>query len=102
MAKLELALGLIDEVRSWGLKDRLALADSEFGHSYEFRQALRSRGFDYVVQVEGDLTGWTEDPHPFSKASLTLASQILLPLHPPSDLSPPEISLRGLHCLAFE
>jgi len=62
--KPELALDLIDEVRSWGLKDRLVLADSAFGDAYEFRQALRSRGLDYIVQVEGDLTGWTEDPHP--------------------------------------
>jgi len=62
--KPELALDLIDEVRSWGLKDRLVLADSAFGDAYEFRQALKSRGLDYIVQVEGDLTGWTEDPHP--------------------------------------
>jgi len=62
--KPELALDLIDEVRSWGLKDRLVLADSAFGDSYEFRQALRRRELDYVVQVSGDLTGWTEDPHP--------------------------------------
>jgi SRSO17 transposase len=62
--KPELGLDLIDEVRSWGLKDRLVLADSAFGDAYEFRQALRSRGLNYIVQVEGDLTGWTEDPHP--------------------------------------
>jgi SRSO17 transposase len=62
--KLELALDLIDEVRSWGLQDRLVLADSGYGDSYEFRQALRRRQLDYIVQVEGDLVAWTEDPHP--------------------------------------
>jgi len=62
--KLELALGLMDEVRGWGLQDRLVLADSAYGNSYDFRQALKSRGLDYVVQVEGDLVAWTEDPHP--------------------------------------
>ncbi|MCJ7747962.1 MAG: IS701 family transposase, partial [Desulfobacterales bacterium] len=62
--KLELALDLIDEVRGWGLGDRLVLADSAYGSSYEFRQGLRSRELDYVVQVEGGMMGWTEDPHP--------------------------------------
>ena len=62
--KPQLALELIDEVRSWGLKDRVVLADSLYGDSYEFRQGLRNRSLDYVVQVEGKLVGWTQDPHP--------------------------------------
>jgi SRSO17 transposase len=62
--KTELALDLIDEVRVWGLHDRLVLADSLYGDSYEFRQGLRKRKLDYVVQVSGNLTAWTEDPHP--------------------------------------
>jgi len=62
--KPQLALDLIDEVRSWGLKDRLVLTDSLYGDPYEFRQGLRMRQLDYVVQVEGRLTAWTEDPHP--------------------------------------
>ena len=62
--KTELALDLIDEVRAWGLHDRLVLSDSGYGDAYEFRHELRSRELDYVVQVSGDLTGWTEDPHP--------------------------------------
>ena len=62
--KPELALVLIDEVKAWGLQDRLVLADSGYGDVYEFRQGLRRRKLDYVVQVSGDLTGWTEDPHP--------------------------------------
>ena len=36
--KSELALDLIDEVRGWGLQDRLVLADSVYGDAYEFRQ----------------------------------------------------------------
>ncbi len=62
--KTELALDLIDEVRGWGVEDRVVLTDSAYGDSYEFRKGLRSRGLDYVVQVEGNLTAWTEDPHP--------------------------------------
>ena len=62
--KIELALALIDEVRGWGLEERLVLADSAYGDCYEFRKGVRSRGLEYVVQVEGKLTAWTEDPHP--------------------------------------
>jgi SRSO17 transposase len=62
--KPELALELIDEVKAWGLQNRLVLTDSGYGDIYEFRQGLRSRDLDYVVQVSKDLTGWTEDPHP--------------------------------------
>jgi SRSO17 transposase len=62
--KPELALDLIDQVKAWGLENRLVLADSVYGDGYAFRQGLRSRQLDYVVQVSGDLTAWTEDPHP--------------------------------------
>ena len=62
--KSELALDLIDEVKGWGLQGRLVLADSAYGDGFEFRQGLRDRRLDYVVQVSRDLTGWTEDPHP--------------------------------------
>lgn len=60
--KPELALELIDEVKGWGLQDRMVSADSAYGRAYEFRHGLRSRGLDYVVQVSGDLMAWTEDP----------------------------------------
>jgi len=62
--KTALALDLIDEVKTWGLQGRVVLADSAYGDAYDFRQGLRSRKLDYVVQVSGDLTGWTQDPHP--------------------------------------
>jgi len=63
-SKPELALDLVDEVRRWGLSDRLVLADSAYGDGYEFRRGLRDRKLHYVVQVSGDMTAWTEDPHP--------------------------------------
>jgi SRSO17 transposase len=62
--KIELALDLIDEAKEWGLQGRLVLADSAYGDAYDFRQGLQSRTLDYVVQVSGELTGWTQDPHP--------------------------------------
>lgn len=63
-SKPQLALDLIDEVRGWGLGDRLILADSAYGDGYGFRQALRGRNLDYILQVSADLTAWTQDPHP--------------------------------------
>jgi SRSO17 transposase len=62
--KPELALDLIDEVKGWGLQGRLVLTDSAYGDVFEFRQGLRSRKLDYVVQVSGELMAWTKDPHP--------------------------------------
>ena len=62
--KPELALDLIDEVKRWGLQGRLVLTDSAYGDVFEFRQGLRSRELDYVVQVSGELMAWTKDPHP--------------------------------------
>jgi SRSO17 transposase len=66
--KIVLALDLIDEVKGWGLQGRLVLADSAYGDSYDFRQGLRGRELDYVVQVSGELTAWTQDPHPSEPA----------------------------------
>ena len=62
--KPDLALDLVDEVKEWGLQGRLVLADSAYGDVFEFRQGLRSRELDYVVQVTGELMAWTKDPHP--------------------------------------
>lgn len=62
--KIVLALDLIDEAKEWGLQGRLVLADSAYGDAYDFRQGLRGRELDYVVQVRGELTAWTQDPHP--------------------------------------
>ena len=50
--------------KGWGLQGRLVLADSAYGDVFEFRQGLRSRKLDYVVQVSGELMAWTKDPHP--------------------------------------
>jgi SRSO17 transposase len=73
--KSELALDLIDEVKGWSLQGRLVLADSAYGDGFEFRQGLRGRQLDYVVQVSGNLTGWTEDPHP-AKPPMTAGGKI--------------------------
>jgi len=52
---LELALDLIDEVKSWGLQERTVLAGEHFGASHDFRIGLKERALGYVVKVTGDL-----------------------------------------------
>ena len=86
--KTELALDVVDEVREWGLQDRLVLADSAYGDTYEFRQGLRDRTLDYVVQVSRELTAWTEDPHP-AKPPMKRGGQILRKRFYAKDFPPP-------------
>lgn len=52
--KWELALEMIDELRSWGLLPPLICADAGYGEIGYFRTALTDRGIPYVVQVKSD------------------------------------------------
>ena len=61
-SKTELALGLIDQAQGWGLPPRPLIADSAFGNSFEFREALRQRQCHYVMAVEPSTVVWTADP----------------------------------------
>ena len=87
--KPELALELIDEVIAWGLQKRLVLTDSGYGDVYEFRQGLRIRELDYVVQVSGDLTAWTKDPHP-SEPPMKRGGKIPRKRYYADDFPPPQ------------
>jgi SRSO17 transposase len=49
--KWQLALDMIDRVRSWGLPDRVVVADGGYGEATDFREALESRGLRYVVGI---------------------------------------------------
>lgn len=53
--KWRLALDMVDQARSWGLQDRLVVADAGYGQTHGFRDGLARRGLDYVVAVRGDL-----------------------------------------------
>ena len=61
-SKLDLALGLIDQVLEWQLPRGVVLADEAYGGSFEWRLALRERGLFYCVRVPGTTTGWQEPP----------------------------------------
>lgn len=56
--KWELAIELLDETLSWGLSRRLTLADSGYGDSTEFRDALTQRGCNYLVGIAGERLAW--------------------------------------------
>jgi SRSO17 transposase len=63
-SKPALALACLDRVRAWGLQPRPVLADSEFGNSWEIREALAARGYPYCVQVEPTTVAWAQAPIP--------------------------------------
>lgn len=60
--KGQIALDLLDQVRSEGLAGRVVLADAGYGTSGEFRQALADRGPDYIVGVTDEIVVFTEPP----------------------------------------
>ena len=58
--KWRLALEMLDEMREWGVRVPLAVADAGYGEIGEFRQGLEDRGMDYVVQVASSVTAYPE------------------------------------------
>lgn len=62
--KGDLALRCLDRVLGWGLAPRVVLADSGYGNSSDFREALHTRGLPYCVQVEAPTKAWPTAPVP--------------------------------------
>src|SRR5918911_1354105 len=62
--KWELALDLLDQVRAWGLPDRIVLADADYGDRGEFRTGLEQRGLSYAVGITSQLVVWSQPPRP--------------------------------------
>lgn len=59
--KWQLALGLMDELLSWGVPPaEVVVADAGYGNITQFRQGLTQRGLRWVVEVEHTLVAWTE------------------------------------------
>jgi SRSO17 transposase len=59
--KWRLALAMIDELRSWGLEPPVVLADGAYGDITAFRSGLEKRGIDYVLDVKGATSAYSED-----------------------------------------
>ncbi len=49
--KWELALEIIDQIREWGLADRVVLGDAGYGDGTEFREELEKRELKYALGV---------------------------------------------------
>jgi SRSO17 transposase len=56
--KWQLGLALIDQALGWGVHPSVALADSGYGDTTEFRDGLVARGLIYSVAVRGTAIVW--------------------------------------------
>ena len=62
--KWQLALELIDQVRHWGLTDRIVLADAGYGEVTAFREGLEERRLPYAVGVPSNAGVWLQPSSP--------------------------------------
>lgn len=60
--KWELALEIIDQIREWGLPDRVVLGDAGYGDGTEFREELEKRELKYAVGVLPQVGVWLKPP----------------------------------------
>ena len=60
--KWQLALGMIDEARAWGLRGGVVLADAAYGEVTEFRQGLEARHRPYALGIPSTVRVWTKPP----------------------------------------
>jgi len=60
--KWQLGLDIIDQVRGWGLADRIVLTDAAYGDATEFRDGLETRHLPYIVGISSSLGVWTRPP----------------------------------------
>ena len=60
--KWELALEIIDQIRAWGLPDRVVLGDAGYGDGTEFREELERRELKYAVGVLPQVGVWLKSP----------------------------------------
>jgi SRSO17 transposase len=62
--KWQLALDMIDEMRSWGVEVPLAVADGGYGDTAAFRLGLEERGLHYVVGISATTTAQPDHAQP--------------------------------------
>lgn len=56
--KWKIGLRLLDAARSWGLSDRVIVADAGYGDCIEFREELAKRGMGFVIGITGTAVAW--------------------------------------------
>ena len=62
--KWRLALVMIDELIGWGVKPPVVLGDGAYGDTTELRSALGQREIEYVLDVKGATSAFSEDVKP--------------------------------------
>lgn len=62
--KWRLALEMIDELCSWGIKPPPILGDGAYGDVTELRSGLEQRELEYVLDVAGGLSAYREEVKP--------------------------------------
>ena len=84
--KWELALEVIDEVRGWGVPDRIVLADAGYGEATEFRDALQmmdSRPFQWTTALHAGLKEGRDELEPHaSRNPQVLGGAFAATFHP--------------------
>jgi SRSO17 transposase len=62
--KWQLALEMLDELRTWGLSPPVVVADAGYGDITAFRAALEERKLTYVVEVKAATSAYGQDVLP--------------------------------------
>ena len=62
--KWRLALEMIDELIDWGIKPPVVLGDGAYGDTTELRSGLEEREIEYVLDVKGTTSAYSEDVKP--------------------------------------
>jgi SRSO17 transposase len=60
--KWQLSLDMIDQVRTWGLPNRIVVADAGYGDTTEFRDELEARQLSYVLGISSTTGVWSKPP----------------------------------------
>jgi len=60
----ELGLEMIDQAPSWGLAERIIVADAGYGDVTEFREELQKRRLPDALGVQSNTGVWREPPQP--------------------------------------
>jgi len=60
--KWQLSLDMMDQVRAWGLPNRIVVADAGYGDTTEFREELEARQLPYAVGISSTTGVWSKPP----------------------------------------
>lgn len=76
----QLALGLIDDLLSWGVPaPEVVVVEAGYGSTTEFRQGLGERDLRYVAEVEHTLVAWPQGATPVGRPQGLKAIALRLP-----------------------